>query len=53
MWLKDRFGPVWGTTTVLALTEFGRTVRGNGTKGTDHGTGGVMQMACDETRLML
>lgn len=42
--LKDKLGPVWGTTTVLAMTEFGRTVRENGTKGTDHGTGGLMLM---------
>ncbi len=43
--LKEKLGPVWGTTTVLAMTEFGRTVRENGTKGTDHGTGGLMLMA--------
>ncbi len=27
------------------MTEFGRTVRYNGTKGTDHGTGGAMVLA--------
>lgn len=43
--LKDQLGAIWATTTVLAMTEFGRTVRENGTKGTDHGTGGVMLMA--------
>ena len=43
--LKDQLGPVWAHTTVLAMTEFGRTARENGTKGTDHGTGGVMVMA--------
>ena len=43
--LKDRLGPVWGQTTVLAMTEFGRTVRENGSRGTDHGTGGVMLLA--------
>ncbi|MDP2579348.1 DUF1501 domain-containing protein [Shimia thalassica] len=44
--LKEGCGPsVWGRTTVVAMTEFGRTVRENGTKGTDHGTGGVMIMA--------
>lgn len=43
--LKDRLGPVWRNTTVLAMTEFGRTARENGTNGTDHGTGGVMVMA--------
>ena len=43
--LKDQLGDVWANTTVLAMTEFGRTARENGTKGTDHGTGGVMVMA--------
>lgn len=36
---------VWGKTAVVALTEFGRTARENGTGGTDHGTAGVMVMA--------
>ena len=31
-------GPAWSQTMVLVITEFGRTVRMNGTKGTDHGT---------------
>ncbi len=39
--LKAGLGPAWAGTVVLALTEFGRTVRANGTKGTDHGTGTV------------
>jgi uncharacterized protein (DUF1501 family) len=43
--LNAQLGPVWGQTTVLALTEFGRTARENGSGGTDHGTGGVMLMA--------
>ncbi|SFB84180.1 DUF1501 domain-containing protein [Tropicimonas isoalkanivorans] len=43
--LQDGLGPVWGQTAVLAMTEFGRTVRPNGTGGTDHGTGGAMLMA--------
>lgn len=43
--LKDQLGPAWSTTTLIAMTEFGRTARENGTKGTDHGTGGVMLMA--------
>jgi uncharacterized protein (DUF1501 family) len=43
--LKAQLGPVWSQTTVLALTEFGRTARENGSGGTDHGTGGVMLMA--------
>jgi len=36
---------VWGKTILLAMTEFGRTVAENGSKGTDHGTGGVMLLA--------
>jgi uncharacterized protein (DUF1501 family) len=43
--LQAGLGPLWGRTTVLAMTEFGRTVRENGTQGTDHGTGGLMLMA--------
>jgi uncharacterized protein (DUF1501 family) len=43
--LKAGLGPIWGQTTVLALTEFGRTARENGTGGTDHGTGGAMVLA--------
>lgn len=41
----DLTGPVWKKTAVIAMTEFGRTVRENGTGGTDHGTGGVMVLA--------
>jgi uncharacterized protein (DUF1501 family) len=37
--------PVWQKTAVVAMTEFGRTVRVNGTAGTDHGTGGAMLLA--------
>ena len=36
---------VWGKTALLAMTEFGRTARENGTAGTDHGTGGTMVVA--------
>lgn len=43
--LRDGLGPNWGRTTVLAMTEFGRTVRENGSGGTDHGTGGALLMA--------
>ena len=43
--LRDALGPVWAKTTVLTLTEFGRTARINGTGGTDHGTGGAMLLA--------
>lgn len=40
--LKAGLGPVWGQTAFVAMTEFGRTVRENGSGGTDHGTGGAM-----------
>ena len=44
--LKAGTGPeVWGKTVVLAMTEFGRTVRQNGSGGTDRGTGGAMLVA--------
>jgi uncharacterized protein (DUF1501 family) len=39
--LKDGLGPAWQQTAVLVMTEFGRTARINGTKGTDHGTATV------------
>lgn len=42
---KELRGPVWDRTTVIAMTEFGRTARINGTGGTDHGTGGAMILA--------
>ncbi|MEX0369663.1 MAG: DUF1501 domain-containing protein [Tateyamaria sp.] len=35
-------GDTWRKTTVVAMTEFGRSARENGTRGTDHGTGGLM-----------
>lgn len=34
-------GPAWANTTVVVMTEFGRTARPNGTRGTDHGTAGA------------
>ncbi len=43
--LKNELGPIWQKTTILAMTEFGRTARENGTGGTDHGTGGALIMA--------
>ncbi|EYD77616.1 hypothetical protein Rumeso_00782 [Rubellimicrobium mesophilum DSM 19309] len=43
--LREDLGPVWGHTAVLCMTEFGRTARENGSKGTDHGTGGAMLFA--------
>lgn len=39
--LKEGLGDAWKQTAVLTMTEFGRTARVNGTKGTDHGTGTV------------
>jgi uncharacterized protein (DUF1501 family) len=39
--LKTTLGPAWAQTAVLVMTEFGRTARVNGTKGTDHGTATV------------
>lgn len=43
--LKDGLGANWRQTAVLAVTEFGRTARENGSEGTDHGTGGAMLIA--------
>ncbi len=43
--LREKLGPDWGKTTVLAMTEFGRTARENGSRGTDHGTAGAMVVA--------
>jgi len=43
--LKSGLGANWQRTTVMAVTEFGRTARENGSTGTDHGTGGAMVMA--------
>ncbi len=44
--LRADLGPaIWGRTALLAMTEFGRTARENGSGGTDHGTGGVVLTA--------
>ncbi len=37
--LRGGLGSDWNNTVVAIVTEFGRTVRVNGTRGTDHGTG--------------
>ena len=39
--LKAGLGPEWLNTAVVTVSEFGRTVAENGSKGTDHGTGGL------------
>ncbi len=38
-------GPHWSDTFIVAITEFGRTARINGTTGTDHGTATVAFLA--------
>ncbi len=43
--LRDALGPAWKKTAMIAVTEFGRTVRVNGARGTDHGTGGLAILA--------
>jgi uncharacterized protein (DUF1501 family) len=42
---ERELGPAWKDTVVVAVTEFGRTARVNGTQGTDHGTGTTMFLA--------
>jgi uncharacterized protein (DUF1501 family) len=39
--LPDAMGPAWNDTTVVVISEFGRTFRENGNRGTDHGHGSV------------
>jgi uncharacterized protein (DUF1501 family) len=41
MAFRTDMGPAWSNTTVVVMTEFGRTARPNGTRGTDHGTAGA------------
>ena len=43
--LKKGLGRNWRNTMVIAMTEFGRTARENGGRGTDHGTGGAALLA--------
>jgi uncharacterized protein (DUF1501 family) len=43
--LADELGALWPQTAVLVVTEFGRTAAMNGTRGTDHGTGGCAFLA--------
>ena len=38
---RTEMGDAWSNTAVVVMTEFGRTARPNGTRGTDHGTAGA------------
>ncbi len=40
--LAERLGPLFDDTTVVVMSEFGRTARENGNGGTDHGHGNAM-----------
>jgi uncharacterized protein (DUF1501 family) len=42
---EQGLGAHWKDTTIVAVTEFGRTARVNGTIGTDHGTGTIALLA--------
>ena len=42
--IRQGLGPVWADTMVVVATEFGRTVKVNGTQGTDHGTGSLAML---------
>jgi len=39
---SQEMGAQWGNTVVVVMSEFGRTFRQNGNRGTDHGHGSVM-----------
>jgi len=38
---RARLGPAWDRTAVAVVSEFGRTAAENGSRGTDHGVGGI------------
>lgn len=42
---EREFGASWKDTTILVVTEFGRTAKVNGTEGSDHGTATVAMLA--------
>jgi uncharacterized protein (DUF1501 family) len=43
--LKENLAESWENTVVIVATEFSRTAKENGTKGTDHGTASAMFIA--------
>ncbi|MDO5499265.1 MAG: DUF1501 domain-containing protein [Propionibacteriaceae bacterium] len=43
--LRRDLGPLWERTTVVTMSEFGRRVAENASRGTDHGHGNVMFIA--------
>ena len=43
--LKHGLGKNWANTAVVIVSEFGRTAAENGSRGTDHGTGGLAMLA--------
>ena len=43
--LSRELGPLWSSTAVVVISEFGRTFRENGNRGTDHGHGSVYWIA--------
>ena len=42
--LKMSLGESWAKSCIVVSSEFGRTAAANGTKGTDHGTGGLTML---------
>ena len=42
--LKTSLGSSWEKSCIVVTSEFGRTAAANGTRGTDHGTGGLTML---------